>query len=110
MVANFKLTTQQIEDAVEGRRFSEQVVEIARRLIVDGVSVQQLVEEHGVTRGRVYQIRDQIWNAHLQRNAYPPDWQSVTIMASPALISEFTERAERERERWLASKGAEAVK
>lgn len=108
---NYKLSAEEIALAMEGRNFSEQAIAIARRIFIDGeTSYIKIADEFAVTRGRVYQIRDQFIAAYLEAATYPPGWERVTIVASPELIAQVTTQAEQERRAWLASKGGEPVK
>ena len=104
MALEYTLTNKQIDPAVDGRKFSSQVIEIAKRIMVDGWSPAQTAEAYNLNRSRVYAIRDQVWAAHVEASMYPPDWKTVTLMASPELIEKFTKLAEKERQKWLASK------
>lgn len=104
MNTTYKLTNTQLNKAIAGRRFADTAVEVARMLMVEGKNAIEVAEAFSITRGRVYQIRDQVWGAHMQTSTYPPTWKTVTLTLSPALLQEVTERAEREREAWLAAK------
>lgn len=110
MAAEYKLNNRQLEAAVKTRRFSEQAVEVARRILVDGAAVPEILAEYDINRSRVYQIRDQVWAAHLQNSLYPSTWKTVTLTASPQLIEEFTRRAEEERQEWLKEAARSAPK
>lgn len=101
---NYKLTEQELEIAVEGRRFSDQVKEIAKASLVDGVSAIDLAKQYNMTRGRIYTIRDKVIAAYLAASTYPSDWKRVSIIASPELIARFLDEAKKEHQAWLASK------
>lgn len=101
---NFRITAPELEAALSGRRITDQAKEIAKAILVDGRSAIETANDFGVTRGRVYQIRDQAMAAYLAASSFPADWRRVTIIASPELIEEIISRAEQERQDWLSDK------
>lgn len=101
----YKLTDQQLNRAVAGRRFSQTAVNVAKQLMVDGISATEIAAAHGISRARVYQIRDQVWAAHMLSSSYPPTWKPVTLMLPPELVQEVLERAESARQAWLNARG-----
>jgi hypothetical protein len=99
-----RLSAEEFQQAVEKKRFSEQTLEIAYKLLVDGQSETKLAEEYSLTRQRVNKIGADIYAAFLKNALYPPGWIRAVIVASPDMIDTFRATAEKERYKYFSGK------
>ena len=84
-----QLNNAQLAKALESRRFSEQSHEIAKRMLVDGWSVHQVVTKYKITRSRAFKIRQDVLEAHMAVSNYPKGWISATVVGPPDEIRKF---------------------
>lgn len=96
-----KLTAKELTQLLsDGRRFKENFREAAKLLFVAGMDEISVANKLGLTRGRIYQIRDKVYALYLENNQYPSNWERVSLVVSPELAREFNDRAAAELRKW----------
>jgi len=103
MTLDRRLTADEFEQACNGRRFSEQNREIARRVLVEGQHADKVAAEFGLSRARVYAIRQQVYAAFLESCAHPSNWVRAQVVAPPDMLQAFLQKVEKKRREWLAA-------
>lgn len=101
------VTAEQLARIAAKRRFSEQTLEIAKRLFLYRDPPRALSAQYGVNLARVYAIRDTVSQAARQERL-PPGWEEVTLIAPKELIEEFRERIAEAQARLMGEGGMAA--
>lgn len=103
-----RLTPEQFNKAIEGRRFTTRGAAIARRLLVDGAKVPDVIREFKISRARAHRIRRDVFEAHMQATQYPKDWVSATLIGPADEIRKFKARTQGLLRKWRSYQSAVA--
>lgn len=96
------MTEEEFERAIAGRRFSEDNLSAARRVLVDGQKVATVANELGISRQPIHRVSDAIYQHHLEIERIPADWIRATVAGPADEIQKFKQRMEKlRRERRL---------
>jgi hypothetical protein len=81
-----------------GRPTTKQTINIARRILVDGVLAADVAREFGVTRQHASSIASKFFGAFLEGNGFPPHWERREIGAPAEKMKCFLKQVEQERQ------------
>lgn len=87
-----QLTIQQFDAIARRLGVSQQTLEIARGVLVEGLSQSTFVEKFGVSKGAVSQAVNRIWDAHI-----PIGYEKLTVVLpteQAKVVKEWAEQAQ----------------
>ncbi|PEH40484.1 parR [Burkholderia gladioli] len=92
-----RMTEKQFADAVSGRGFSEQSLEIAHAVLVIGKPIPEVTMATGLTRQRIRQLVSAVHDAFLAREKIPPGWVTESVTAPKDMLKAFRAAVEEKR-------------
>ncbi|AEA65715.1 TrfB-related DNA-binding protein [Burkholderia gladioli] len=96
------LTETQFKDAVAGRRFTDQTLQIAHAVLVRGESMPDVAQATGMSRQWIHKAVKTVHDAFLARENIPPGWVTETVTAPKDMLSEFRAAVEKKRKAYFS--------